>query len=360
MSMVTLKGLANTVVTTRNFWDAWLLRISGGKKNIVFRNGIKVGLNWEEYCRIRDWFGHLRSEAFTFQRVGGAYCVEREDLRFRFLAASLEAARALFELIFHLISRGWTVEQLDDRLFSIMKGKLNCTVHQLNDGLYSIESNRVKMVGPLDALVVYLCECESGTYDCDYSNKVVLDVGGFCGETAVFFSSQGAKKVIVYEPVVTHHDFIKRNMMLNGVEAELHEEGIGERDGVETIRYESADLGFGILSKGSNELTVKVKNAARVIEESKADIGKFDCEGAETCLLSLSKATLRRIDFYIIETHTSKIRKAIIDKFSDAGFKFVQALKDDLSVLHFEKVPQLSDITEPAIILPPYEVEGKH
>lgn len=134
----------------------------------------------------------------------------------------------------------------------------------------------------------------------------------------------------------------------------MHEEGIGEQDGTQTIPYhKSADLSFGILSTGKNEMRVKVRAAANIIEESRADIGKFDCEGAEISLIKVPKEILRRIDFYIIETHTPKIRKAIIDKFSRTGFRLVRALNKDQQILHFKKTPELSDVTTRSIVLSP-------
>jgi FkbM family methyltransferase len=299
--MVTLKGLVATVRTTRSFWDALFLKVSNSRRNIAFRNGIQMDLNWEEYCRVRE---------------------------------VLERARAL-----------------------------NYIVCQLDDDLYSVESERIKMIGPLSSLSVYFCECVGGTYECDCSNKVVLDVGGFCGETAVFFSSLGAKRVIIYEPVVAHHDFIRRNMTLNVIEAELHEEGIGDEEGIRTIHYESADTGFGILSKGENELKIRVRNVADVIEESRADIGKFDCEGAEKSLISVPRGILRKIDFYIIETHGPEIREAIMDKFNNAGFRLLRSYGDAagaFSLLHFKKTPELSDIAEPSVAVSPDYVMSVH
>jgi FkbM family methyltransferase len=205
-----------------------------------------------------------------------------------------------------------------------------------------MSSEKIKLVGPLDALHVYFLECENGVYDYDYNNKVVLDVGGFCGETAVFFSSRGAKKIIIYEPVLAHHELIRKNMALNGIEAELHEEGIGEKDESKIISYESANCAFGSLSAGKNRLKVKLKSVTKVIEESRADVGKFDCEGAEVSLVKVPKEILRNITFYMIETHRPEIRRAIMEKFSRVGFKSARSpvdLAKDISVLYFEKLP---------------------
>lgn len=315
-----------------------------------------MNLNWGEYCQVRELADIIRSKRFTVEKFDDTYCVKSGYMKFRFHAACLRETRAFVanaHFIFSLISKGWIVEQLDDGLFCIKKNNLDYIVCQLDDDLYSVESERVKMIGPLSALKVYFGDCASGVYNCDCRNKVVLDVGGFCGETAVFFSSLGAKRVIIYEPVVAHHDLIKRNMMLNAIEAELHEEGIGEKEGIRTIHYESADVSLGILSKGKNQLKMRVRNVTDVIKESRADIGKFDCEGAEKSLISVPKEILRKIDLYIIEAHGSEIRRAMIEKFSNAGFRLIRSYGNDFQVLHFKKTPESSDIAELSVEVSP-------
>jgi len=178
-------------------------------------------------------------------------------------------------------------------------------------------------------------------HKCDYKNKVVLDIGGFYGESAVFFSSQGARKVIIYEPIVAHCNFIKRNILLNDVNAELHDEGIGREDGYQTIRYETIDACLGALSKGRHTMKIKIKNVTKVIKESDANIAKFDCEGSEENLVNIPNEILRKIDFYMIECHTPKITTAIISKFNDAGFGLVKKIEVVVGtefMLHFQKM----------------------
>ncbi len=103
-------------------------------------------------------------------------------------------------------------------------------------------------------MLVCLQELRTGEYECDCRDKVVLDVGGFEGESAVYFWSKGAKKIIIYEPVAAHVEFIKKNIELNHINAEIHQSGIGNRNGTETIEYNETDPGFGVLSKGPKYL----------------------------------------------------------------------------------------------------------
>jgi FkbM family methyltransferase len=187
-----------------------------------------------------------------------------------------------------------------------------------------------------------LLECESGIYGFDFKDKVVLDVGAYCGESAVFFSSHGAKKVILYEPFSGHQTCIKNNISLNHMNAELHNEGVGAKDEPLMINYDDADLGFGLKNEGKNQTLIKVRNISDVLNESGADIAKIDCEGAEISLNEVSKSVLRKISLYIIETHNSAIKKALTKKFEAAGFRHMHEpvhIAESIDILYLARVP---------------------
>jgi FkbM family methyltransferase len=203
------------------------------------------------------------------------------------------------------------------------------------------KKNNIKIVGPMPDVSV-LSEDTNDFYSIDFRNKVVLDVGGFIGDTAVLFSAMGAKKVIVYEPVPAHHEIIKINTMLNGVNAEIHGEGLGETDGYATIHYENAGIDFGLRNNGTREMQIKIRSAKHIIEESDAEVAKFDCEGAEISLVNVPDDILRKISFYIIEVHSSEIKNAICTKFRNCGFDLMKDLPNtagpEFSVLFFKRV----------------------
>ena len=179
------------------------------------------------------------------------------------------------------------------------------------------KTKKFELIG-LPILLLLINELESGNYDYDCKGKVVLDVGGFQGETAVFFSGMGAKKVVIYEPVTANHRFISENVRLNHVNAEIHDEGVGESDGVIAVPYEEStdpssvllsSLRFGLTQKGPFEMQIKVRNIADIIDKSGATFAKIDCEGAEKNLINVPTNVLRKIEFYIIEVHSAEIKK---------------------------------------------------
>jgi FkbM family methyltransferase len=186
-------------------------------------------------------------------------------------------------------------------------------------GVFHLKNKELELYGSL-AMLYCLQELRRGDYECDYKGKVVLDVGGFEGESAAYFWLKGAKQVVIYEPLAQHTELIRKNVMLNHIQAEIHQQGIGDEDGVQIIEYTKMDPGFGVLCKGPNRIEIKVKNISKVIDESGAEIGKFDCEGAEECLLGVPVKILQKIAYYIIEIHSHEMRGAILEKFQCAGF----------------------------------------
>jgi FkbM family methyltransferase len=224
----------------------------------------------------------------------------------------------------------------------------NCHIQQISDGVFKITTDNYQLIGSY-MLMDIVVEMESGTYEYDYCGKVVLDVGGFEGESAAFFWSRGAKKIVIYEPVFEHHPVICENIRLNKINAELYSEGIGNKDDEITVVYDKADSHFGIGTKGSqNKMSLKIKDVSKVIAESGADVAKIDCEGAEISLINVPKEILRKLEYVIIEVHTSQIRQQLIEKFKNSGFAMDRndngdsTTAEEVSMVYFKRVPLLT------------------
>ena len=294
--MVTLVGLARTLRTTRRPHVVLLMRFSAKRKLVTFSNGFKFRLIWSQFRTLRDSYS---------------------------------------------VMQGYSVEQVENDLFKVKSGEFELVaslpivcviaelrqeyeVEQVEKSLFKIKCNRFELLGTSEILD-FIREMQLGEYDCDCRGKVVLDVGGFQGESAVFFSANGAKKVIVYEPILAHHAFIKKNVSLNRVNAEIHEAGIGAVDG----RLDSPADG-----------DIKIRNVASVISESGASVAKIDCEGAEESFIHVPSEILRKIELYMIEVHTPEIKKALIKKFRASGFCLEKdrVKNKQLSVIFFRRI----------------------
>jgi hypothetical protein len=128
-------------------------------------------------------------------------------------------------------------------------------VNQTEKDTFYVKKGDFQVVGSAGILVC-VRELRAGEYDCDFQGKVVLDIGGFEGDSAAYFWSKNARKIIIYEPVAEHIQWIKKNIDLNKINAELHQAGIGTKNGTKTIQYEKPDIGFGLLNQGSKNMEV--------------------------------------------------------------------------------------------------------
>jgi FkbM family methyltransferase len=288
--MAKISVVWRTLTVTRKPLAGFSLKRDNSRKSVTFKNGSTYCLNWSQFRVFRDNYQFLKK--YTVTQTG-------DDL-FKINDAQSEVVCSATLL---------------PMLFDLMQ---NFAIHQENE-LYCLKNEKQKLVGT-EAMLVCIQELRTGEYECDCKGKVVLDVGGFEGESAVYFWGKGAKKIVIYEPVTAHVEAIKKNVALNSIEAEIHPSGIGNQDGTQTIHFNQTDPGFGILSKGAKTTEIEVSDVSRVIVESGAQIGKFDCEGAEESLVGVPADILQKIPYYIIEVHSLKIKDAILEKFLGAGF----------------------------------------
>jgi FkbM family methyltransferase len=310
--MVSLTRLTRTITTTKNFPTILLSRQNSKRVPTKFRNGFTFDLTWSQFVLLRDNYSAMKR--FSVQQV-------TDDL-FRINNDKLDYTGSIHDISL------------------ILKVKSICQIEQIEKETFRIKNDQFDLVGSYvsSGLFFLVNEFLKGDYACNCYDKIVLDVGGFQGETAVFFSLIGAKKVLIYEPVSEHHKFIQRNIERNNVNAEIHDEGIGEANEVKSINYEKTTVGLGFSDTGSKKMQVKIRSASEVIESSGAEIAKFDCEGGEKSLVGVPSSILRKVRLYIIETHSSSIKKALIQKFLDSGFDMTRSTNGDpCSLEYFER-----------------------
>ena len=197
--MVDLKLAIVTLKTTKNFWIVAFLKASPRKRTVFFRNGVTMEVDLEGYCKIRDLFYHLGDRKFKIKKCEQGFVVSKKHPLFSCLAPSVEAL-PFFGFLLSLARQNWDVRQIDALTFKVDKKASSYKIHSFEGRPYVVKSERISFIGPLESLRAYFSECEKGLYDYDYDGKTVLDIGGFCGESAVFFASRGARKVIIYEP----------------------------------------------------------------------------------------------------------------------------------------------------------------
>jgi FkbM family methyltransferase len=160
----------------------------------------------------------------------------------------------------------------------------------------------------------------------DFKGKIVLDVGGYIGDSAVIFHHLGAEKIIIYEPIKEHVPLIMKNIELNHINAEVKIFGVGKSNGVLEVPYDSLDLRFGLVGANTEKWkkrTILIEDIRTVILESHADIAKFNCEGCEDAILFLDRDIIRTVPTWLLEIHGESLEKQLLEKFSEAGFEKV-------------------------------------
>jgi len=150
-------------------------------------------------------------------------------------------------------------------------------------------------------------------YKVNVKNKVVIDVGAYRGESAIYFALQGAKKVIALEPDEENYKLALMNVKEIEGRVALLNKAIADKEGVINLyRYSyPSDLGS---TDPSNMLDVVDKLIVKQVEaitlnqvikmagEEKIGLLKLDCEGCEYSVLN-SFSDFDVIDNIILEYH---------------------------------------------------------
>lgn len=150
--------------------------------------------------------------------------------------------------------------------------------------------------------------------------KIVLDIGGFIGESALYFISKGAKKVIISEPVPENVDIIKNNIQRNSIQnVEILDYGVGDEDGFITVNYDEFGADFG-RTDGTKSVNIKVRHINEFLKLS-PDLVKFNCEGCERFILNADRDLILNIPEWYIQTHTFELQNQIKSLMLSLGFK---------------------------------------
>lgn len=170
-------------------------------------------------------------------------------------------------------------------------------------------------------------------------NKVVLDVGGAIGDSAIYFASEGAKRVYVLEPFPYSFEVLLENVKINGF--------------VDIIYGINAAISY---SAGTSMVSRKPSNTATVFSQSRPQsIGgsdivqittlsdivkeydlqdavlKMDCEGCEyEAILNSEVVTLRKFTRILVEYHRGF--KGLVEKLESADFEVAVLCNEGQSV----------------------------
>ena len=165
-------------------------------------------------------------------------------------------------------------------------------------------------------------------YDEDYAklpvqNKIVIDIGGFNGDSAIYFTLKGAAKVISLEPFPKNYEIANKNIYKNNFEntVVLLNAACAKENGF--IKINSDYVGSDNIANNEKlGVEIPTMNLENLVNYYNVIDGclKIDCEGCEyDILLSCPKNILRRFSHIMLEFHHG-INK-IVKKLNDCNYR---------------------------------------
>jgi|LUMJ01.1.fsa_nt_gb FkbM family methyltransferase len=147
------------------------------------------------------------------------------------------------------------------------------------------------------------------SYTIPIKGKVVVDIGSFIGDSAIFFSIKGAKQIFSYEPMPRNYEIARKNIERNNLShlIELHNVACGDIEREILVKEEvKATHQATINSSNRSGTKIPMITLANIVKKIDGDenILKLNCEGCEyQVILKSSTSTLRRFEFMMIEYH---------------------------------------------------------
>ena len=184
----------------------------------------------------------------------------------------------------------------------------------------------------LGATLLMLGEVQNDEYaSLEINDRTVIDIGANIADSAIYFISKGAAKVIAFEPFPATYRQAKENIVLNGMDGKIQLLNMGVGGAKQKVRLPTFFIGTsGMDSIGESALNESSNQGEEIDIITLADIAdmypeegtvvKMDCEGCEyAAILGAENETLRHFSAFILEYHSDSSR--LIKKFMDAGFE---------------------------------------
>lgn len=174
--------------------------------------------------------------------------------------------------------------------------------------------------------------------------RVVIDVGAYIGDTAIYFALRGAKRCYALEPHPYAYSLLLHNIRINKMNNSVVPLNIGiscsGREETMVLPLENIDTWAAPVSElastnkqssmnaGTKIVKVKLTTLGRlldllnVLSLNSELVLKMDCEGCEFSLLNESPEVLRKFREIVLEFHGSPI--SLLHRLVKIGFKLVE------------------------------------
>lgn len=198
-----------------------------------------------------------------------------------------------------LLSKGWKIAGVQDEYLLLRLEPSTIVKCRINKG------TDISLLGEIFIREVY------GT---DFQEKVVVDVGAYTGDSAIYFARKGAKLVIGLEPDPKSYELAKENVKLNHLtdRVQLLNQALSVETGESRLGLDANTPNinqFVDSGKGSENVidvtTVTVDDIKKRFGLADIDVLKLNCEGCEYGIIrNLSAETLRSIGEILLEFHS--------------------------------------------------------
>jgi len=163
----------------------------------------------------------------------------------------------------------------------------------------------------------------------DVNNRVVVDVGAYVGDSAVYFVLKGARKVIAIEPHPGAFAEMLDNIKLNNLENVIIpiNAGLASKPGKICIENVDASNTFAIYHRpGDCPNTVPAVTLGELISRFGIDpndaVLKMDCEGCEFDVILNDYGSVRLFSEVVFEYHSYATNRSVIELINTMGKDF--------------------------------------
>ena len=160
----------------------------------------------------------------------------------------------------------------------------------------------------------------------DVRDKIVVDIGAYIGDSALYFLSRGARTVYSHEPSARYYRLAKENTKpFKNVRLFNFGGGLGDSNATLVGQVMGKTIG-----EGRGEM-VEVRDFGRVMkeileEEGKIDLLKVDCEGCEWEIFEgMDEMLAELINSIFVEVHGLRDRLVLVSKLKGFGYELISA-----------------------------------
>ncbi|MDE1871034.1 MAG: FkbM family methyltransferase [Candidatus Micrarchaeota archaeon] len=142
----------------------------------------------------------------------------------------------------------------------------------------------------------------------DVNGRIVVDIGAYIGDTAIYFALEGAKHVYGFEPYPYSYELAKKNINANalGKKITMVNAGCGGKRGAIKISSDYRNLAGSELRSSGSGKSIPILSLDDIVKRYRLNGAalKIDCEGCEYDIVLKSKReTLRKFKSILIEYH---------------------------------------------------------